>query len=475
MFAYTRTMGSDLRPQDDPPLSAATIGAWRTALTTLPRPTDDATRWDVLRGLEELKAAAAATQAWVTVDFESSQRAEQEAAGSDVRDLGRGIAAQIGAARRESPARGARHLGLARALVHELPHTLDALATGATSEWRATLVARETACLSREDRSAADEELAQRPGGLAELGDRAVETETRAIAYRLDPVSFTRRAAKGESERRVSLRPAPDTMSLLSGLLPVRQGVAVLAALTRHAGSLMSSGDPRTRGQIMADTLVERLTGQATADAVPVEVQLVVTDATLTGNGSPEADPQTPARVPGFGPVPAPLARSWVRASGGPVWLRRLYAAPATGALVAMDSRRRLFTGQLRRFVVTRDEVCRTPWCDAPIRHVDHVRRAADGGATSADNAQGLCAACNLAREAPGWRASTVDDAVVTRLPTGHEVSSRPPVLARPSPPTRHPEATGLAEPAGALTSDARPPGRGSVLEQRLRDLLRSA
>ena len=42
-------------------------------------------------------------------------------------------------------------------------------------------------------------------------------------------------------------------------------------------------GDPRGRGQIMADTLVERVTGQASADAVPLLVNLVVSDGVLFG------------------------------------------------------------------------------------------------------------------------------------------------------------------------------------------------
>jgi hypothetical protein len=55
-------------------------------------------------------------------------------------------------ARRDCPARGGQHLGLAKALVHEMPHTLAALECGALSEWRATLIVRESACLDVEDR-----------------------------------------------------------------------------------------------------------------------------------------------------------------------------------------------------------------------------------------------------------------------------------------------------------------------------------
>jgi hypothetical protein len=88
-------------------------------------------------------------------------------------------------------------------------------------------VARETGCLSREDRVRTDTEIAPR---LPDLGDKRLADAARGIAQRLDPASAVRRAGKAVSERRVSLRPAPDTMSYLTGLLPVAQGVAVYAA-----------------------------------------------------------------------------------------------------------------------------------------------------------------------------------------------------------------------------------------------------
>ena len=106
------------------------------------------------------------------------------------------------------------------------------------------------------------------------------------------------------------------------------------------------------------------------------------------------------------------------------VWLRRLYTHPVTGALVGMDSTRRTFDGGLRRYLLTRDaSTCRTPWCEAPARHVDHIRDHADGGPTSADNGQGLCEQCNHTKQLPGWTARTIAPPGRTGLPDGH----RPP------------------------------------------------
>ncbi len=356
----------------------------------------DRDRIELLAALERLKGAAAAAQARVTFAFDRSQRAAQADLGVPASERGRGVASQVALARHDSPARGGRHLGLARALVAEMPRTLHELAAGRISEWRATILVRETAVLSVEHRRRVDDELG---GRLAGLGDRGVAREARRIAYRLDPTSFMRRIRGAEADRRVTVRPAPDTMSLVTGFLPVAQGVAVHAALTAHADSLRAAGDARSRGQIMADTFVERLTGQSAAKAVPVEVQLVMTDQALLNADS------TPARVVGHGPIPSVLARALLRSTDSAVWVRRLFTSPTTGDLVALDSRRRTFPAGIRSFLIARDEVCRTPWCDAPIRHADHVVRAADGGATSASNGQGLCQRCNQAKEAPGWAA----------------------------------------------------------------------
>jgi hypothetical protein len=85
---------------------------------------------------------------------------------------GRGIASEIALARRDSPARGNRHLGFAKALVHEMPHTLAALQSGVLTEWRATLIVRESACLDVEDRRILVAELCSESGGLDGMSRR---------------------------------------------------------------------------------------------------------------------------------------------------------------------------------------------------------------------------------------------------------------------------------------------------------------
>ena len=224
----------------------------------------------------------------------------------------------------------------------------------------------------------------------------------------------------------MTLRPAPDVMVRLSAELPVALGVAVFKSLSDAADSARAAGDARSRGQVMADTLGARVLG--TSAGVPVEIELVVSDEVLFGTHDDTA------HLVGYGPVPAEVAREAVARAGeaGLTRVRRLYRRPATGQLVAMDSRSRRFEGGLARFIRLRDRTCRTPWCDAPIRHTDHPEPVATDGTTTGDNGQGLCEACNYAKEAVGWRVRSVPDSVHTvevRTPAGQAVRSQAPPL----------------------------------------------
>jgi hypothetical protein len=487
----------------------ALVGALSRVGSDSSAPSADAAMIDQVAVFERVKAAVAAAQVRVTAAFVDSQeqvaqawwqrarecsdagdfdgwraaREQARAASFERDDRSRssdeagsprrrprpssgqtGVAAQVALARHESPVQGAGHVRLALALTTSMPHTLAALASGELSEWRAQIIVRETATLTDEQRSLVDAEvvgLGEEP--VAGLGDRELARRVRSVAYRIDAASVVARAAKAEGDRRVTIRPAPDTMAYVTALLPLAQGVAAHAALAAAAEAARAAGDERGKGQVMADTFVTRITGQGEADAVPVEVQLVMSDDALFGHD------ETPAQATGFGPVPA----QWVRdllcrlgSSDGPdgrarddgagsngsvggdaaggsgarqarVWLRRLFTHPDTGTLVAMDSTRRTFEGGLRRYLLARDAgTCRTPWCDAPARHVDHIRDYAYGGPTSETNGQGLCVRCNHTKQLPGFTATTVTDerpgaphAVRTTTPTGHRYDSHAPPL----------------------------------------------
>jgi hypothetical protein len=328
---------------------------------------DDAVRIDRIRLLEDVRSAAAAAQAAETTAFAASQRAALTAAGVGTDKIGRG-------------------------------HTFRALSDGRVSEWRAMLVARETAWLSRDHRARADRKLSPR---LEHLGDRQVEAETKTLAYRLDPEGAAAKARGADADRRVGLRPAPETMARLTALLPVAQGVACYAALRTAADTARSQGDCRSRRQLMADLLAQRLTGHPTADAVPVEINLIMTTDTLLHPASPNGN--EPAHLDGYGPTPAPIARDLALTGTAPRWIRRLFTSPYANQLLTQESRRRTFTPGQRRFLQLHDQWCRTPSCGAPIRHADHITPHEAGRPTHLHNGRGTCETCTFTDQSPGW------------------------------------------------------------------------
>ncbi|WP_404348947.1 HNH endonuclease [Phycicoccus jejuensis] len=411
--------------------AAASVTAFRTSLADVPvDELDDRERIDLLTELERLKGAVAAAQARATDAFRRSHEAAAP------QDAGRSVGSQVALARHESPTLGDRFVGMSRALVHEMPATMAALTDGDIGERHALEVVRETATLTHEDRAEADRRLA---GVLPRLGPRAAGRAARRVAAELDAASVVRRMEAAAASRRVSVRAAPDGMAWLTVLAPLRDAVGAYAAVRARAQLVVGGGcddeapDGRGLGAVMADTATRLLAGLAVGQVQPVEVHLVMTDRSLFGTGDPAASVDTPARIPGHGSVPAPVARRWVRNAGdASVWLRRLYASPDARDLVAMDARRRLFTGLLRRMVVLRDDVCANPWCDSLVAHADHVHPVCDGGPTSLVNAAGLCARCNLVKESPGWQVVVVRGSpheLEVRTPTGHRHRSLSPPL----------------------------------------------
>lgn len=395
--------------------------------------------------MEAAKSALAAAQLQVCAAVEVRRRAEQRAQGASAERASRGIAAELGLAMRISPHCAARQVGLAKALLGELPHTFEALRSGRLNEWRATLLARETAVLAVEQRAEIDRRLCRVDAdGRAEvdqLGDRRLVARIRAESYRIAPGSVLARSRVAEGERRVTVRPLPDLMAKVTAVVPMAQGVAVVKQLGLAADAAVAAGDGRSRGQVMADTLVCRVTGQTRAEAVPVAIDLVVPAAALLpaeGTAGPVA-----RLGGGWGPVPAGWARDLLRRAiaelgeRGAGGIRRLLTSPDGHQLIGLESSARCFPAGLARLIADRDEgICRTPWCDAPIRHLDHVKAHAAGGPTSLVNGQGLCQACNHARQAPGWRARVGSDPVTGRhridltSPTGllcHSTAPAPP------------------------------------------------
>ena len=319
---------------------------------------------------------------------------------------------------------------MAQVLAADLPVIRGLLAAGRITEQLAEHVVSQTSHLDPEQRRLVDKKLADTD--LENQGRREAEATVKKTAYEVDRAGYTNRGRTARKDRRVTLRPAPDTMSVLSGLLPVEQGVACIAALRKHADSLIATGQSgdRTRDQIVADTLVERVTGQARATDVNIELEIVLPIDALT---DPDSDDAASGELVGYGPLPADIVAEILNTTGGKTWWRRLFAHPKSGCIVGAESRQRFFDGLLAKLIDLRDHGrCREPYCDAPRRHYDHIQPAREDGPTDVVNGRAECLRGNQVKEMPGWRHQVIHDGlgdqphtVETTTPTGHTYTSR--------------------------------------------------
>jgi hypothetical protein len=73
---------------------------------------------------------------------------------------------------------------------------------------------------------AVDALVAGEADGLEAMAERVLVSAVQSETCRLDPASVVARRRRAEAERHVTLRPAPDAMTWLTALLPVKDGVA---------------------------------------------------------------------------------------------------------------------------------------------------------------------------------------------------------------------------------------------------------
>ena len=407
-----------------------------TCFTIAPDATE-AALVDQLAAMARATASIAAGQVRVTAMLEAKRHERMATQGVPAAKRGRGLASEVGLARKASPWHGAKYLKMSRILVDDMPHTLAALQSGVLTERRAMIIADHAACLRPEYRRAMDSELCCDPSDLDGLGDRRVDAEAGRIAFRLDHDAVMDSISRHQVDRTVTVRPAPHGMVYVTALLTAAEGSVVYqslqAAAEAAAAASIADGEGHAgRGQLLADAFYRRITGRDVGAPVPVNVNLVMSDESLFAEGT------EPAVLEGYGPIPAEIARRMTWAAvldpDAEAAVRRLYADPGTGNLVALDSTARKFPKGLRWLITLRDQTCRTPFCDAPIRHIDHITRHADGGATSAANGQGLCERCNYTKEYADWQTVTSYDRygrhtteVIT--PTGRTYRSTAPRL----------------------------------------------
>ena len=387
-------------------------------------------RAELIDGIAEFEAARSALEAaqaeWTRV-FARAEAAHQIDRGlTEPEKIERTIAGQLSPACRVSVTEARKRVRVARDLHDGLDHLRALFHAGALSAHKVSTVVAETAHLGTAERAEVDHLLAIE--GIDGRGVGKLRDLARRLAAQVAPGKFRARCAAARTGRRVTLRPSADGMTDLTAHLPAEQGAACYAALQKAFNEVSVNPAPltRSRGQVMADTLVERVTGQAAAEDVNVEVQVVVPIEALI---DPDSHP-LPAEIPGHGPVPVDVITT---TAGKKAW-RRLVTRK--GIVVGGDSRRRAFPGVLAELIRARDRWrCSESYCDSPARETDHIVRVADGGPTDFEHGRATCQFHNLLRELPGWQVKRVPEGILTTTPTGHTYLYRLPQTGRADPP----------------------------------------
>lgn len=442
-----------------------------TFLDSLPPAQSEVEAIERIQLREQLKRKLSGGQAEETHRFVDLRRAAEAEKNIAASRQGRGTDAEVGFARGESAYVGASLTATADALCTVLPSTLHALFQGRVSEFHARVVSDETMHLSDSHRRAIDTAIAHRLGSASTSQLRKL---IEGHAYRLDRQAAEQRAERKKARRlrrRVTLDKASDDTVYITAQLPTHQGLAVMEALKQQAqkrlqtarqepdrshraevkplnpfsgpvesptgpsaniwaGEELPAAAPKlsacqatnqpslARDETMADLFVELLTGQATANGVTAEIIVVMQDSTAFGESN------MPGWVPGEGALPAHVLKDWLEDPEAEKFIRRMYTRPADGQLVALESKRRNFPKGLAKMFALRDDICATPWCNNKIKDCDHRIPWARGGPTSWANGNGLCKACNLRKELPGWSHRGTPDALTVITPTGHQYTT---------------------------------------------------
>ncbi len=426
---------------------------------------------DRIAGIERGMEAAQAEQLRCVAAFAAAQLAADVAAGIEPRLAGRSVAVEVACARGVAPSTGRFQVELAQQAAADHPRMLGLLASGRVSLAGLRTVVEETAVLDSAQRREVDHNLAgelevQRltPGQLRDAAGRQV--------IGADPTAAMKRCARERKDRRISVLDKHDGTAAMWAKLPAEQALAVHEMLDAEGRAMRAAGDERSLTELMCDVFVHRLTSPR-APALPlkletcgdvdgpagsprsralrrrlkhrrtayttrrVEVQVVFAASTLLGVDD------APATLRGYGAIPAELARRIAADPDAEPVLRRLLCDPIDGRLLAMDAQTRCFEGVHRKFGIWRDQHSRFPYSSTRIADLDHVRKYASGGSTTAGNGQGLDKGSHVLRDHPGVAVTAMPTTTLPTttlpvlranapnirwtLPTGHTYDSRPP------------------------------------------------
>jgi hypothetical protein len=395
------------------------------------------------------------------------------------------VAAELGAAVRESDLTVSTRMARAVTLTRQYPAVHTALREGRVSAAHAVIITEAGQVIADSAR-------------VAEYASEVLAFAEQETAGRLRPVAkelaekyacrtIDERHKESRDSRMVKVIELHDGMADLIATLPAVWAFAIKDRLdqmartikdaetsaakkatggngaTRNAADAKPSGSPqslhtelgrepnthsndelivRTYDQIRADSLVDMMLASdlsklAAKEAIgpgtiKARVQVFAPRARVenTINTTSLATQQVPtAGLAGYGPIDTESARliAGIAAS----WdLPKVDGA--TGDVITVDTYRP--SAEQRRFLAARDPHCRFPGCRVPIRKcdIDHTVAAADGGPTSTTNLAAVCVKHHGMKHATPWNVTQHKNGVLEWLsPTGRAHRDRPPSRVR--------------------------------------------
>lgn len=432
-----------------------------------PATVSDWTLVELIKGFDKQVAHAQAAQALAIAEL-----AARRPGLGPIRGVSAFAADEVAAALGLSRRAGEDRLGEAVVWARSLRGTLAALHRGDITLTIARVLAAETVTLDDAQCAAVEATVLPRVGGRTPAQVRSI---TRRAVLAVDPAAATARHEAAVAGRGVTLEPRPEGMADLRAHLPAPDAVTVFDTLDAIAFAATGPGDPRGVDARRAEVLVAvftalRDTGTATCQVsgttrpagrpAPTRrrrrarADVIVAATTLLGLD------ELPGELPGYGPIPAELAR---RLADHATW-RRILTDPATGAVLDVGRTRYRPPAGLDSHVRTRDQRCTFPGCRVPatICDLDHTV-AYPAGPTADHNLGPDCRHHHRGKHEAGWTAVQTEPGTFTwTLPTGHTYTTQPPPLPGTpewaGPPGRPPDDEVPPYWAGARPSGA-PPG----------------
>jgi hypothetical protein len=275
-------------------------------------------------------------------------------------------------------------LGLALEIRERLPMVWVALQSGSIDLRRARIISTGTLHLSEDSARHIVEKILDQ---ASQLTTGQLAARINRISIEAEPETAKNRYEDAVDERRVIPGSNPDGTADLMGMqLPPQRVGAIAKYLNKIARSLKTAGDPRRMDQLRADVFLDLLEGRHLGESAgKAMVDIVVDLETLIGLSD------TPAEIPGMGPVIADIARQVVAEQHNAEW--RYTVTDQTGQTVHTGTTRKRPTVAQRRHVEARNPTCVFPGCRMPSRNcdIDHTVAVIDGGPTTTCNLAPLC------------------------------------------------------------------------------------